>query len=129
MCVGEWKRHAQSDLFREYSMSDWKECLQHSEEWISSNWKIPSKPKRVVTGKRKRAHTPDSPQVHPPTAASASAAITPPSDLSASDSDSNDTLPDRLPELGDMLRDCQRMQRALTRLINNIQKYIDATSD
>ena len=30
-----------------------------------------------------------------------------------------------LPELSDMLRDCQQMQRALTRLTDKIQKYID----
>ena len=75
-----------------------------------------------MTGKRKRT-----PEVPTPTAASASAAIPPPSDLPASASGSNDN--DTLPELGDMLRDCQQMQRALTHLIKNIQKYIDATSE
>ena len=121
MCAGEWKRHNQKTLFRDYTVADWTDSLQHTKKWIDANQKIRSK--RIVTGKRKR--TPEVPT--PTTAASASAAIPPPSDLPASASDSNDN--DTLPELGDMLRDCQQMQRALTRLINNIQKYIAATSD
>ena len=122
MCAGEWKRHNQKTLFRDYTVADWTDSLQHTKKWIDVNQKIRSK--RIVTGKRKRT-----PEVNPPTptAASASAAIPPPSDLPAFASDSNDN--DTLPELGDMLRDCQQMQRALTRLIKNIQKYIDATSE
>ena len=59
MCAGEWKRHNQKTLFRDYTVADWTDSLQHTKKWIDVNQKIQSK--RIVTGKRKRT-----PEVIPP---------------------------------------------------------------
>ncbi len=123
MCAGEWKRHTSTELFRDFKEEDWEQTLCGTRNWIDSNKK--NRSKRVVTGKRKRKRTPAVTVAPPAEDVSASAAIPPPSDLPAPASDSNDILP----ELGDMLRDCQQMQRALTRVMKNIQKYISATTD
>ena len=102
-CVaGEWSKHPPSELFKKHAPEAWAGTLINTREWINAH------PRRA--GKRKRSPPPAPVRVAPPVVE----VETPPA---------ADAAP--LPELGDMLTDCDRIQRALTRLVRDIQRYKD----
>ena len=106
-CVaGEWQKHPPSELFRRHDPEHWEGTLDNTREWITAHPR--------TTRKRKRSR-----EVAPPPAAPVR--VVPPVVEVETPPDA-DGAP--LPELRDMLRDCEYIQRALTRLVGRIQQYI-----
>ena len=112
-CVaGEWQKHPPSELFRKCGPDAWDATLDHTTEWIAENTK-------TRAGRKRKRPVPVPPRPAPVSVVPPVVEVeTPPAAESAA-----------LPELDDMLRDCQQIQRALIRLVRNIQKYKDAIEE
>ena len=105
----EWEKHPPSELFKVFYPEDWDGTLRHTATWIDEHPRI-----RKATGKRKRT-------VSPPAAVAAPVSVAPPAVEAEADG--------ALPDLHDMLRDCDQIKRALDRLTERIQKYIDVVEN